>query len=61
MLNSFPAELIMMSVDYLTFEEAETLAWTNKYVLSATVEEIANFKSVRGITPKVSRAKLNDF
>ena len=60
MLDSFPDELIATSVDYLTFEEAETLAWTNKYVLSAIVE-IENFKLIRAITPKVSRAKLNDF
>ncbi|PAV59306.1 hypothetical protein WR25_13891 [Diploscapter pachys] len=53
MLNSFPAELIMMSVDYLTFEEAETLAWTNKRMMNIVRRNLP-----QALEPKIDIKKL---
>ncbi|PAV73459.1 hypothetical protein WR25_26635 [Diploscapter pachys] len=53
MLNSFPNELIAMSVDYLTFEEAETLAWTNKRMM-----DIVKNNLPQAFEPKIEIKKL---
>ena len=34
MLSNFPVEIILMSLDYLKFEEIEALAWTSKRIMS---------------------------
>ncbi|PAV89570.1 hypothetical protein WR25_01787 [Diploscapter pachys] len=53
MLNSFPAELIMMSVGYLTFEETETLAWTNKRMMNIVRRNLP-----QALEPKIEIKKL---
>ncbi|PAV85305.1 hypothetical protein WR25_13097 [Diploscapter pachys] len=53
MLDSFPDELIATSVDYLTFEEAETLAWTNKRMMGIVRRDLP-----QALEPKIDIKKL---
>ncbi|PAV64205.1 hypothetical protein WR25_22027 [Diploscapter pachys] len=53
MFDSFPDELIAMSVDYLTFEEAETLAWTNRRMMGIVRRDLP-----QALEPKIDIKKL---
>ncbi|PAV58214.1 hypothetical protein WR25_26675 [Diploscapter pachys] len=53
MLDSFPNELIVMSAQYLTFEEAETLAWTNKRMMNIMRRNLP-----QALEPKIDIKKL---
>ncbi|PAV65867.1 hypothetical protein WR25_09231 [Diploscapter pachys] len=53
MLDNFPDELIVTSLDYLTFEEAETLAWANKRMMGIVRRNLP-----QALEPKIDIRKL---